>query len=56
MKNLRDFLSKTSLVLLDILTKELQKKFAKVTNSFQTDTFILTTILVGAWEKSTTRN
>ena len=41
---------------LDIVTKELQKKFAKVTNSFQIDTSVLTTILVGARENSTTKN
>ena len=45
-----------SLLFLDVVTKELQKKFPKVTNSFQIETSILTTILVGAREKSTTKN
>ena len=47
---------KINLLFLDVVTKELQKKFPKVTNSFQTETSILTTIFVGAREKSTTKN
>ena len=40
---------------LDIVTKKLQKKFAKVTNSFHIYTSTLTITLVGVTEKSTTK-
>ena len=60
MRNLRDFscfsYSKISLLLLDIITKELQKNFTKVTNSFQNNTSVSTTNLVGARKKSTSKN
>ena len=45
------FFSKIALLFLDIVTKELQKKFAKIKKSFRIDTSVLTTILVGAREK-----
>ena len=49
-------ISKNKITTEDIMIKELQKKFTNVSNSFQIDTSILTTILVGAREKSTTNN
>ena len=45
------FFSKIALLFLDIVTKELQKKFAKIKKSFRIDTSVLTIILVGAREK-----